>query len=153
MPRKKKQPENTADIPVRRRRTLPKPEIDEVDDSLPVEIVEDTPGVTEEEQDTHETSLDTPEVTDREPETQEDELDALDNQPDPEFVESLAEPDEEAPSTPELKGEIPYDIQIPADPPAFHDPLEGPAKPKYTKYTRYTRRTTWKGADRYGDAR
>ena len=34
---------------------------------------------------------------------------------------------------------------------AFQDPLEGPAKKP--KYTRYTRRNTWKGGDRYGDAR
>ena len=147
MPRKKKQPETTPETPVeetpvRRRRTPPKPE---VDDALPVEVVEETPSVPEEEQETPETPQETPEITEREPETVEDELEVLDNQPEPEFVEPQEEPEEEPVSKPELVGEIPLD---------FVDPVEGPAStPKDTKYTRYTRRTTWKGGDRYGDAR
>lgn len=43
-----------------------------------------------------------------------------------------------------------HTLPFPVESTEFRDPLEGPARPKYT---RYTRRRTWKGEDRYGDGR
>ena len=197
MPRKKTSPtpaskdseEVKEDTPVRRRRTLPKPETPEVDetpktqvDQAPVEKRK-TPKKTTKTQEKIEESLDAradtlvkkilsaadnsdrqevlKEIQDKDQElysltvgklkdlrdsaakqSEQEELEALDNQPEAEFVEPPEEPEEETVSKPELAGEIPLD---------FVDPLEGAAKKP--KYTRYTRRNTWKGGDRYGDAR